>query len=341
MTKNWNPLLILLAILTTLAMIIPALLVIPFSDEEASGKIKEKIASEKPDTPLEKQSSVEVAVYRSAYHKIEKQPLEKYVAGVVAAEMPADFEIEALKAQALTARTFIVKQLINGSSDVPDGADVSDTVQDQVYKSPEELKQIWGKDYHWKMKRIEEAVGQTAGQILTYNGQPILASFFSTSNGYTENSEDYWKQPIPYLKSVKSPWDKESPQYYSKTVIPVEEFEKKLGLHLRNKKDAGTIIQRTGGKRVGKVKIAGKEFTGREIREKLGLKSTDFSWVVKGDQMIITTKGYGHGIGMSQYGANGMAKEGKTYKQIVQHYYQHVQIASSEDFLKNRITAQK
>ncbi|MGG3987067.1 stage II sporulation protein D [Bacillus smithii] len=340
MMKNWNPLFILLAILTTSAMIIPALLVIPFSDQGTSGKMTEKISANKSQSQLEKQSSVEVAVYRSQLHKTEKEPLEKYVAGVVASEMPADFEIEALKAQALTARTFIVKKLMKGS-DAPDGADVTDTVKDQVYKSPEELKQIWGKDYQWKMKKIEEAVGQTAGKILTYNGEPILASFFSTSNGYTENSEDYWKQPIPYLKSVKSPWDKKSPQYYSKTIIPVKEFEKKLGVHLKNKKDAGTVIQRTAGNRVGKVLIAGKEFTGREIREKLGLKSADFSWVIKGDHMTITTKGYGHGVGMSQYGANGMAKEGKNYIQILQYYYQRVQIASSDDYLKNRITAQK
>lgn len=325
----------LLAILISVAIILPSLLVILFSsEEETTGKLKKK----EPDSTLQ-EPAVEVAVFRSGTNKTEKFPLEDYVAGVVAAEMPAEFEKEALKAQALTARTFIVKQMMSGST--VKGANVTDTVNHQVFKTKEELKKIWGSDFSWKSKKIDEAVQETAGQIITYDGTPITASFFSTSNGYTENSEDYWNEPLPYLKSVTSPWDKGSPKYSSKKIMPVAEFERKLGVTMKGESEAGMITARTEGKRIASVKIGGKEFSGREVREKLGLASSDFNWVLKSDNVVITTKGYGHGVGMSQYGANGMAKEGKNHKQIIAHYYQKTAIEEAEKYVEKKATAKK
>jgi stage II sporulation protein D len=330
---------VLVVFIVVVTLIIPSLLVFPFSGDKASGKLKEKESQIPLDKLIAEASAVEVAVLRSANNQVEKIPLESYVVGVVASEMPADFEKEALKAQALTARTYIVKQLMSGSS-IGNGASVTDTVNHQVYKNDKELKEIWGSDYSWKMKKIQEAVYETRGQILTYNKEPITASFFSTSNGYTENSEDYWDQALPYLKSVESPWDKDSPKFYNKKVFTVQEFEQLLGVNLPNNGDVGTILERTKGQRVAKVNINGKIFTGREVREKLGLHSSDFTWERKGDEIIIQTEGYGHGVGMSQYGANGMAKEGKTYKEIVQYYYQGVEISEVDSFLEKYVAKQ-
>lgn len=342
--KSIKPVLYVVLVVVVLTVMIPAMLVLPFSKSESEGKITDESKHAKQqqqtlDVSQLDQSVVEVAVLRSADKKVSKLPLEKYIVGVVAAEMPAEFELEALKAQALTARTYIVNHMMNGSSKI-NGADVTDTVDHQVYKSDEELKAQWGVDYNWKYKKVAQAVIETEGKIITYGGKPITATFFSTSNGYTENSEAYWKSPYPYLKSVESPWDKQSPKFYDRKVISVAQFEKLLAVNITDKKSIGSIIKRTPGKRVASVKINGKVISGKDVREKLELKSTDFSWERKGDSIIITTKGYGHGIGMSQYGANGMAKEGKNYEQIVKHYYSGIQIASSASFAK-KIVAQK
>jgi stage II sporulation protein D len=343
--KRVKPFIVLVAFLFVIVLLIPTLLVVPFS-EKVDGKLSEGIQQQPSSSSVETNGknggpAVEVAVYRSKEKKIEHIPLEQYVIGVVAAEMPAEFELEALKAQALTARTYIVKQMINDQPiSMPKGANVTDTIMHQVYYSDEELKRLWGTDYSWKIKKITEAVQSTRGQILTYNNVPIEASFFSTSNGFTENSEAYWENAFPYLKSVASPWDKESPKFYDRKVMSVAEFEKKLGVTLPKDGSVGVVLSRTPGKRVETVEINGKKLKGREVREKLDLKSTDFTWMRKGDEIVITTKGYGHGVGMSQYGANGMAQEGKTYDQIVKYYYQGVNITSATAFL-NKLTAKK
>lgn len=344
--KNFKPFVVLTVALITITLLIPAVLVLPFS-EKVSGKLGENVkAPEKEAVTVDSSqlddSAVEVAVYRMSNKEIEKVGLERYVVGVVAAEMPAEFELEALKAQALAARTYIVKQLMSdGPLGVPDGADVTDTVTHQVYKNEADMRKDWKADYDAKLQKIQEAVLATKGQILTYEGAPISTTFFSTSNGYTENSEDYWSNSFPYLRSVESPWDaNESPKFSSQVVMTIAEFEQKLGVKVGAGKNIGEIVERTEGHRVAKVNINGKILTGKDIREKLALKSSDFSWVVKGNQIVINTKGYGHGVGMSQYGANGMAKEGKNYEQIVKHYYQGVDITPADAHLTT-ITAKK
>ena len=342
--KTLKPMIILISVVVIVIIFVPAMLVLPFSDDQASGKLAENIEQKGTSQGSKKNSTeaaVEVAVYRTASKEIQELPLESYLVGVVAAEMPADFEKEALKAQALTARTYIVNQLVqNNRMGLPENADVSDSEMHQVYKNDRELKGLWGSDYSWKINKITEAVQETSGQILTYEGNPITATFFSTSNGYTENSEDYWKAAYPYLKSVSSPWDANSPKFYNKVVMTVAEFEQKLGVSVSNSSQIGTVIERTPGKRVGVVEIGGKKLTGKQIREKLNLMSSDFDWERQGNQITITTKGYGHGVGMSQYGANGMAQEGKNYEEIVKYYYKGVAIQSSNKWL-NTLTAKK
>jgi stage II sporulation protein D len=330
-SKYLKPISFVVAVLVVVILLIPSLVVFPYRDSTSArintAQVSGRVITETPGKTVQQGKAVQVSVYRSQLAKTEKLPLEDYLVGVVAAEMPADFELEALKAQALTARTFIVKRM-NGPKDssLPAGAVITDTVDHQVYKNKAELQKLWGPDFNWKFNKITAAVRATSGQIITYGGQPITASFFSTSNGYTENSEDYWTNKFPYLRSVKNPWDLDSPKFLNQKVILVKDFEKKLGVSIKGRKSVGVFKSHTSGHRVKEVVVGGKTFTGREIREKLELKSSDFTWVKKGNYIVITTEGYGHGVGMSQYGANGMAKAGKTYQDIINFYYKGVTI---------------
>lgn len=319
-----------IVVLPLLLVLMPAALVSLFSPAvevvEEGGEAVPAAATYDPPAA----SGLEVKVYRTEKQVVETLPLEQYITGVVAAEMPAEFELEALKAQAMAARTYIVRRLMEGKwEDVPDGAHVSDTVKHQVYLDEAQRKANWQSQYEWKNTRIAQAVQATAGIVLTYDGKPIDATFFSTSNGFTENSQEYWEQAIPYLKSVPSPWDIESPRYEETVVLSTAELEKNLGVQLAVNTSGGAWYQiqsRTTGNRVGKITIGGKEFTGREVREKLNLNSSSFSMELRGDQVYITTKGYGHGVGMSQWGANGMAKSGKKAEQIVKYFYQGIDL---------------
>lgn len=320
--------LVLLALLLPIFLVLlPAALVHYFHSEQTSRPTVSKPTSTVPES----QQPI-VYVYREQKKQIEQVPLEKYIEGVVSAEMPAEFELEALKAQAMAARTYLVKRLYEKRfTDVPKGAQVTDTVQHQAYLDEEQRKARWGDQYEWKSQRIHKAVSETAGIVLTYEGKPIDATFFSTSNGFTENANEYWDKQIPYLKSVASPWDVDSPRYEEKVTLPLAEVEQKLGVKLTtqasNKGNIYQVLTRTTGNRVGKLRIGGKEFTGRDIREKLGLNSASFTMQLVNGQVVITTKGYGHGVGMSQWGANGMAKRGNSAEQIVKYFYQGISLA--------------
>ncbi|PDZ09371.1 stage II sporulation protein D [Bacillus pseudomycoides] len=328
--KISKPLFITMALLVALVIIVPTVLVIPFTKAKVSQPPEHPPAMQSVPAPKKVNTAVQVTVYRNAQKKVETMPMEEYVTGVVASEMNASFEMEALKAQALAARTFIVQRMLGGSK--KNNADVTDTVNDQVYNSKEELKKTWGKDYEKNLKKIEEAVSKTAGQVLTYDGSPITASFFSTSNGYTENAADYWGSDLPYLKSVDSPWDQASPKFASEKIFTVDDFQKRLGVKVLANGKVGNIKDRTEGKRVKDVEFQGKTLTGKEVRTKLGLRSSDFTWKQQGKSIVVTTKGFGHGVGMSQYGANGMAKEGKGYTDIVAHYYKGIEIKTLNEY---------
>ncbi|MBY0123216.1 stage II sporulation protein D [Bacillus sp. S/N-304-OC-R1] len=343
MTK-FKPIIVLGALLIFITLLIPSLLVLPFKEDQVTGKLGERLKqkeSKVQPAEISDGPALEVAVFRMKTKQVESLPLEDYVVGVVASEMPRQFEKEALKAQALAARTYIVNQMMKeNKSGLPGGALVTDTVEHQVYMDQDEIRKTFGADYKWAIDKIKEAVNETRGQIIVYNNSPIDASFFSTSNGYTENSEAIWLHAVPYLQSVESPWDLKSPKFSDQKVFTIAEFENRLGVKLKSGNTIGTITERTTGKRVGKVDINGKVLTGKDIREKLGLKSTDFTWIRKGDKIVIDTKGYGHGVGMSQYGANGMAAEGKSYKDIIFYYYKGVEIANSDNYL-TKVLAKK
>jgi stage II sporulation protein D len=294
------------------------------------------------------QSTYVVSIYLSRQQQIARVPLEQYIAGVVAAEMPVNFEIEALKAQAMAARTYIVRRIVtHDQSGMPvKGAEVTDTVAHQAFLTDQQLLKNWGKkNYQVNMDKIKQAVMDTRGLIITYESQPINATYFSTSNGYTENSEDYWGVYEPYLRSVASPWDRKiSPSFTKTTEIPMQQFLRKLDLTNSDSTtkaipvslslNRSSITELSQGQRIAKINIAGKSFTGKDIRERLALASSSFTWQKNGNTMEIKTLGSGHGVGMSQWGANGMAQEGKTASEIVQYYYKGIEIQSARSLLK-------
>lgn len=293
------------------------------------------------------QSSHVVSIYLSRQQLIARVPLEQYIAGVLAAEMPVNFQLEALKAQAMAARTYIVRRIVNHDrTGMPvKGAEVTDTVVHQAYITDQQLKKNWGKSYQANMNKIKQAVDQTRGVILTYNNQPINATYFSTSNGYTENSEDYWGVYEPYLRSVASPWDRKISPSYSKIIkIPMNQFLSKLGLGSSNSinkaipvslsLNVSSTTELSQGQRIARINIAGKSFSGKDVRERLALASSSFTWKRSGNTIEISTLGSGHGVGMSQWGANGMAQEGKTASEIVEYYYKGIEIQSAQNLLK-------
>lgn len=322
---------LILVLFLSLVLFLPSFIVIAFGKNPVFENQITKEVITIPDQQSDLQN-FNVSVYRMGMKKIEKVDLEEYVTGVVSSEMPVNFELEALKAQAIGARTYIFKRLLTDSKDsLPFGADITDSTLHQVYKNQKQLKEAWGYNYDTNINKIKQAVSATKGLILTYDGEPIDASFFAASNGYTENSEEYWMSVIPYLRSVPSPWDKDSPKYKDQRTFSLNDFEKKLGVEISGKEDF-SLIKHSESNRVSLIEIGGKKFTGKNIREALELNSTDFSFNLENNQIEVITLGYGHGVGMSQYGANGMAKDGKNYKEILKHYYTGVKIENLNSF---------
>ena len=249
-------------------------------------------------------------------------PFEDYIKGVVASEMPSSFEIEALKAQAVASRSYAMYQ-INGSKNRE--YDLTNTTANQVYKNDNELKQIWKEEYPKKINKIKKAIEQTSGEYLTYNSTVINAMFFSTSTGVTENSEEIFSSALPYLRSTSSKWDESSPSYIDTYKFSINDFYNKLSLPINNKLEI-TEVEKTTTGRTKKLKINGQEINGRQLAKKLNLRSNYFDIIQNGDSITITTKGFGHGVGMSQYGANGMAQEGYKYDEILKYYYKNTEL---------------
>lgn len=289
------------------------------------------------------QHDVQVRVYLTAEDRIETVPLETYVRGVVAGEVPAEFEPEALKAQAIAARTYIVRKMLAASVSSGDGSnanglpeyDVTDTAADQVYIPLDKLMTNWSnqEEAERSLERIERAVAETEGVILTYEDEPIEALYFSTSSGFTENAEDYWSMSAPYLTSVPSPWDALlSPRYEQTIEMELEDFYKRLGIGKRERKGGIELLSRTEGRSVKEIRIGKRTFTGRQVREALDLPSANFDWRLEGDRIVMTTYGYGHGVGMSQWGAQALAQAGNDAEQILAYYYRGAELTPSARF---------
>lgn len=269
---------------------------------------KEDPVEIKQEEKIKKEYVVEV----STQSEIINIALEEYLVGVVASEMPYTFEMEALKAQSVAARTFVLQR----------GLKVEDTTSSQVYKSETQLREIYEENYEAMLEKVKEAVKESEGEVLMYQGEYISALFYSCSNGKSNDASWYYKYEKPYLKSVDSHWDKNVETYIQNIELSKKEICEKLGISTFTLQKE----ERYENEYVKQITLGGKVFTGREVREKLGLRSSCFYFEEANGNIVIYTHGYGHGVGMSQYGANGMAKEGASYKEILKHYYTGVEI---------------
>lgn len=243
-------------------------------------------------------------------------PLEDYVVGVVAAEMPASFELEALKAQAIAARTYVLQYLETNDK-------IGSTTASQVYIDKNAMQAKWQTNFNKYFSKITQAVHSTEGLVIKYNNKLIKSYYYAMSNGYTENSQNVFNESIDYLVSVESKWDANNEK---EILFSKEEFCTKLALTCEN--ISITNIKRNESNRVTTLNINGQEFTGIAIRKLLNLRSTDFYISVNENNILIKTKGYGHGVGLSQYGANNMAKLGYHYDEILKYYYQNTEITN-------------
>ena len=247
--------------------------------------------------------------------------LEDYVVGVLAGEMPINFEIEAFKAQAVASRTYVLKKILeNKNKDY----DILDTVENQVYLDYEYLKNVWADEYVANINKLKKIVKETEGEYLIYDNDIIDALFFSTSSGYTENSEEVFSAKMPYLRSVESKWDEKSPAFIDTKTFSKKDFCNLLGVSFSNDIKINYDKKTSTGRNV-LLTINNKQFKASEIVSILKLKSSFFNIQIN-ENVIITTKGYGHGVGMSQYGAQGMALEHKNYKEILEYYYKNTKI---------------
>ena len=285
------------------------------------------------DTPEETEMSVgdeqsEQNTIRVAMNdgSIQVLQMDEYLLGVLAGEMPESFELEALKAQAVVARTFSMKNMRNGYKH--NGYDVcADSGCCQNYYSPEQYAAAGG-----CLDKFRLAISETAGEVLLYDNELVEATYFSCSGGRTEDAAAVWGEDIPYLRSVESPGEEQATHYMDTIILDVKEFEGKLGTSLSGV--PGSWIGRvtyTAGGGVKTIEIGGIEYSGNDIRKKLGLYSTAFVMSVVGESVTITTKGFGHRVGMSQYGADAMAVQGRDYCDILCYYYPQTQLKIYEN----------
>ena len=267
-------------------------------------------------------------------NKIEEIDLEEYLYGVVSAEMPASFEEEALKAQAVVARTYTIYKIVNNDGKHGEADICDDSTCCQAWISEQDRKDRWDEDEkeeNWN--KIVKAVNSTPGKIVTYNGEPINAFFHSNSGGTTEAPIEVWGgSGYPYLQSVATAGEDAYSQYSSEAEFTEAEFEEKIKeLHSDFEIDFEDencikIEEYTEGNRVKTIKIGNLELSGVEVRNIFGLRSANFTVTIEDNKIKFEVIGYGHGVGMSQTGADSLAKEGKTYEESIHHYYTNVEI---------------
>lgn len=257
---------------------------------------------------------------------VQEIPLEQYLIGVVAAEMPISFELEAFKAQAIAARTYTLKRL-------KDNPNTIFTQEIQSYYSNSELEKLWDvKEYAINYAKVVNAVNSTKGLVVTYNDELIDAIFHSTSIGVTRSAQEVWGQDIPYLQSVDSLDDINAPTYLHQYTLSYDEFIRKAKAYQEdiiigeNISGEIQIIERTKDGFVQQIQLGNKILTGENFRKIYDLASSHFTLNFRVDNIEILCKGYGHCVGMSQYGADFMAKSGYKYEEILKHYYTGVQI---------------
>ena len=270
---------------------------------------------------------------------VESMALDQYLRGVVRGEMPASFELEALKAQAAAERTYVYYQLAAGRKEAHPDADVcTDPGCCSAWLSEEAAREKWGEDFDGWESRIEEAVAATDGQTALYDGQPILAVFHSSSAGKTAEAGDVWSGDVPYLRSVDSPEGEETvPNYYSAAEFTAAEAKALLAqAHPELTFSGGPdkwfgAVEKDESGRVGTVEVCGAPLRGVEVRRIFSLRSACFTIDAAADRVTFRVTGYGHGVGMSQYGANELARQGKTWQEILMWYYADITVGPAPE----------
>lgn len=301
---------------------------------------KKSESNKKSSVPLKvgKKEFEYIKVYNENTEETKEILLDEYVKGVVAAEMPAKFDIEALRAQAVAARTYAINKSLRFEDGHPNHpkAPLCTGVHCQAYLSLGDLKKVHGEDWaedYWP--KIEEAVYTTTNLVIMYEGEIIEPLYHSTSGGMTEDSVNVFANNAPYLKAVESPYEEDSPKFKEVKTLTKAEFVKAINTKFPKAKlkednflEKIKLVEKTPSGRINKLSINGKMVEGRDIRDIFELNSTNFKFVydAKVGLMEIETHGYGHGVGMSQWGANGMGKNGKTFEDILKHYYSDVEI---------------
>lgn len=309
---------------------------------------------------LPERDAIVLPVYRHDLDEVVPMSLEEYVMGVVAAEMPANFHLEALKAQAVAARTLALHLLQENRplADHPEAVISTDFRTHQAWKSPEAAREEWGISFYWRWAKIAKAVSATRGIVMMYGDEVIYPAYHASSGGRTEDSENYWTSYMPYLRSVDDPYSAQDRYAQTEAVIAKSELWTAIA---RRGGGAATVLARAGeatgdarvespardhaepesltveilsrypSGRVERVRVGDVVMTGRELRETLGLRSNWFDVEDRGGSVRFLVRGYGHGIGMSQYGADAMARAGFTFDQILSHYYTGVEIVNWYD----------
>ncbi len=266
-------------------------------------------------------------------NKIQTMDLNTYLTGVVLGEMPAEFEQDALRAQAVAARTYTLKRCLDGQRHGKNTI-CTDPACCQAYTEPAGYITAGGS---WEaVQRVQQAVEDTTMEVLTYDGELIVATYFSCAGDLTEDAVAVWGQDYPYLQSVPSYGEESADHYSDRKTFSAEQFQKALGIRLEGSVEQwfGQVTYTNGGG-VDTMYICGIPYHGTTLRTLLELRSTAFTVSVENGQIIIQTKGFGHRVGMSQYGANAMAKRGKDYRQILTYYYTDVEIVQYNDELEN------
>lgn len=309
-------------IIYTAVFISAIMLLLPLTVLQNPSEAVQTTAVLKSDSPQSAAYAEKFRVYMPETGEILDLSAEDYIFGVVAAEMPALYEAEALKAQAVAAYTFACRRKAENSKKDYDIA--CDHSLDQGYISESALKEKWGDKAAEYTAKIRSAINEAKGYAVTFNGEPIVAVYHAISAGKTESCKNAWGSDLPYLTAVESECDRLSEGYISTFSLTAAELCKKLSNKISLPSDGNMVfsdISVTPSGTVKEIKICGKAFTGAELREAFSLRSAAFEVSQSGEEITFKTYGYGHGVGMSQNGANYMAKQGNDFKKILTHYY--------------------
>jgi stage II sporulation protein D len=311
--------------------------VLIFRGNTAGLKVSETTTIESTTSTTNNNATNDITVFMSKQNKNITMSEFEYVCGSVAAEMPLAYHEEALKAQAVACYTNCLRLKNSANKKELNGADISnDITVHQGYITEAERKEKWGDDFNKYESKLRNVVTEIMGEYITYDGKICVAAFSAICTGTTESAENVWGSKTPYLVSVKSDGDKLSPTYSSTVTFSKSQFisiMKDLGVSIDSKADLSEIIGKPKTTKAGTVltiKINSKEVTGSNMRTAFSLRSPAFKITATKNEVTFNVSGYGHGVGMSQYGADYMARQGSSYDEILKHYYKGVKIEKNK-----------